>query len=416
MAELKAEKGMFTTDGHGAVGGGSALDFEVRAAVLWWSRQDGEGVEPGNRGGLGFWAPGAGVSIAWASDDDVTPTRTATRAADKALIGLESADGELAMEAEDLSFAAGGTVLRWSTSPTERWIVHFLALGGDGLAGARLGWVASPTAPGPARLDLTDVRPDLVLFGSTRADSRLAPVSGLSIGVGAASGCGQAAAGYASRHGAPSGDVGGAQRSDAAALLVRDRHELALLGSMALGDGGDPVLDWAVAGPDRHLVCYLALEGPHCTVGTAVSPTKPGARRTRVGFRPDALLFYTWGLPSSAEPTDIGRLCVGAAGGGKAGCSSWDDRDWGASRAATHVSSSSRDVVAVTNTQTGSYHAAASLARVDGDSFTLDWSVSDGKYREVAYVALGSRPAAASRGRLRGWLLRIASVLGRARR
>ena len=274
MTALRAAKGAFTTDGRGLPNERQAVGFDARAAVLWWSRQQGEGIERGNRGGFGFWTPEAGVSIAWASDDDASPTRTANVAADAALIGLTDAGGEIAMRADIDSFGPGGPVVRWSTRPSERWIVHFLALGGECVVGTRVGWVASPSAPARERLDLDGIRSDLLLFASAGAESRSVPVSGLSLGLGAVSAPGQAAAGYVSRHGAPSGAVGGAQRTDAAVLLVRDQHELALLGSVASDDSGSPCIDWTNAGPDRHSVCYLAVEGPRCKVGTAISPRK----------------------------------------------------------------------------------------------------------------------------------------------
>ena len=47
--------------------------------------------------------------------------------------------------------------------------------------------------------------------------------------------------------------------------------------------------------------------------------------------------------------------------------------------------------VTVTNTQTGGIHAAAALASIDRDGFTLDWTSSDGLQREFAYVALAAR-------------------------
>ena len=140
-------------------------------------------------------------------------------------------------------------------------------------------------------------------------------------------------------------------------------------------------------------------------VGVDRSPTRPGAVVTRVGFRPSALLFFSWGLGASATPRGIGRLCLGAAAAGEAGCVSWDDRNVTSPETATRVRSSGTHVLVVVDTRTGGIHAQAELASVDEGGFTLDWTVSDGTAREFVYVALGAA-AASGRAPRRRWLRR----------
>src|SRR5205085_10597036 len=99
-----------------------------------------------------------------------------------------------------------------------------------------------------------------------------------------------------------------------------------------------------------------------CRVGAAASPRRAARSRVRRGgFRPDAVLVFRWGLSAREHPTDIGRLSLGAAAG-RSGAAAWDDRDVDARPATTHSVSSTRDVVVVTDTQTGGIHAQASLA------------------------------------------------------
>jgi hypothetical protein len=414
MTGLEAAKRVFATDGGAGTPSIERLGFQPRAALLWWTRQESEGVERGNRGGLGFWTPDASASIAWASDDGAAPTRTGQVMDQAPLVGLAGTDGEIAMRAAILGLDPEGLTLTWSTKPDQRWIVHLLALGGPALTRAQIEWTMSPPTSGRADLDLAEIRPDLLFFASAGVESLSAAVRGLSIGLGAASLDGQASAGYASRDGAPAGDVGGAQRADTAVLLVADREELALRGSVRLGSTKAPSIEWSTAGPRRHPICCLALEGLRCRVGTAVSPKEPGCRRTQVGFRPDALFFFSWGLPKSRQTTDIGRLCVGGAASHESGCAGWDDRDWNAQPSTTHVCSSTRDVVIVTNTQNGSIHASAALLSIDDHGFELDWTASDGKEREVVYIALTAATRSGLGPRACGLTRRLAAFIDRS--
>jgi hypothetical protein len=410
MTSLAAVKGVFTTDGTGDSQSIGGLGLAPRAVIAWWSRQDGDGVARGNRGGLGFWAVGSGsVAVGWASDDGAAPTRTAHLADTAALLGLDAGADTHSMRADVASFDPDGFTLAWTTRPKTRWIVHFLALGGPALTAAHVGWITSPTSPQRQSVMLDAIRPDLVLFAPTAAEQISVPVGGLSIGIGAAAGTQQAAAGYVSRNGAEAGEVGGGQRSDAAILVVRDMTTFAALGRIVEHGPQDVTIQWSPAGPDPQRVLYLALEGIRCKVGTDISPSAPESRSTkRLGFRPDALLFFTWGLHAKTETTDIGRLCIGGATSPAAsGCASWDDRDVDAHPTVTHVCSSTRDVLVVTNTQTGGIHAAASLASIDSGGFSLAWTRSDGLEREFAYVALGGQDGGRLRSALRSRRLRL---------
>ena len=412
-AALHAAKGTFGS-GHDRVQQVRGVGFRPAAVVAWWTCQEEDGIALGNRGGAALWAANSCAALAWASDDGAVPTRTARVHDGAALLGLDRADGPVAMRAALAAFDEDGFTLAWEMLPTARWTVHYVALGGPAVTAARVGWVSSPVSAGRQTVALDGIAPDLAIVLPGSAAPRGTVVEGLSLGLGAAAGKGQAAAGFVSRTGADAGDVGGAQRTDAALLAVADRSRLAALGSVSLGGAGVEI-DWATTAAEPIEFAYLALEGVRARVGTHVSPTEPGARATRgVGFRPDALVLFSWGLHPSREPTDIGRLCVGGATSPSAsGCAGWDDRDTDARPANTHVCSSTGDVVVVTNTQTGGVHAAASLRSIDEDGFTLDWHTSDGFRREVVYVALGGREPWRPGQAARRWRARVSAALTR---
>ena len=114
------------------------------------------------------------------------------------------------------------------------------------------------------------------------------------------------------------------------------------------------------------------------------------------------------------ETKQIGRVCIGAASAGDVVvCGGWDDRNTQEPRTGTHVVSSTDRVLIVTDTSTGGIHATASVGDIGRTGFRLDWADSDGKTREVLFVALGTR-ASPSSGALRRVVTRLLDV-GRLR-
>lgn len=352
------------------------LGFEPKAVILWWTRQPEHGVQSGNSGGIGFWAANEARAAAWSSDDDVAPTRTARYSDEVAVVGL--IDGQPALRGS-LAPTRNGFDLTWDGGGS--WTVHYLAF--DATVAATVGWLSEDVVTGFA--------PDLVFISPVGVERQAVVERGLAAGFGAAAATGQVSAGFVSCDGSEQSDVAGAQRRDAAVLSVESPHELEALGRIELGKSGFAV-NWKQAPSTSRLHPYIALGGVRAAVGTALSPAKPGRRRTRrIGFTPEAVMFFTWGLSPRSGPTDIGRLCLGAATERVSGCAGWDDRDVPARTTATHVCSSDDRVLLVTKTQSGELHAAAGLHSLDRRGFTLNWSLSDGFEREVAFVAL-ARP------------------------
>ena len=365
LTGLLAAKGSFTTMGleQQHVGG---LGFRPVAVVSWWACQPTSGSSRGNRGGIGFWTDGESASVAWASRDGEASTRTSQLADRAALLGLDRDGAAPALKAVLESFDDDGLTLRYATPPSERWTVHFLALGGS--VGGDVGWTTSPPASFPAREKLSPS--PLVLLVAAPTELGVV-VRDLAIGFGAEGAQGRAFAGYFCQDRDVPGGPRGAQRSDVARL------------------------DWPEGHQPRY--CYLRVAGVHAKVATDVSPTAPGVRHTRVGFRPEALVLFSWGLSASPLWKTMGRLCLGGVSGGESGCVSWDDRDGDTAETMTHVWSSTECALVVADSQTGALHAHATVAALDGRGFALDW-VSDGKRREFAYVALAARDP---RGRVR---------------
>jgi hypothetical protein len=373
MSGLAAAKGSFITPTDLDVQRIDGIGFRPIAVVAWWARQASSGSSSGNRGGLGFWTDMDSASVAWASGDGETSTRTSRLADSVALLGLDRAGAELAMKVVVESFDEDGLTLRYGLPHSESWVVHFLALGGESIDDAQVGWASSPP---PVRSRSS--HPSFVLLAPVPPESGVV-TRDLSVGFGADGTQGRAAAGYYCRDRAAPGDPTGSQRSDSATL------------------------DWPQERAQRSRYCYLRVDGLHARVGVDVSPTGPGTRYTRVGFRPEVLILFSWGLSPSPVWKTMGRFCLGGVSGRESGCISWDDRDGDPHETRTHVWSSTEHALVVADSQTGELHAWATVASSDDRGFTLDWT-NDGKHREFVYVALTSRDP---RGRVRRVLDRL---------
>jgi len=394
-----AAKGQFTTSGVGDVLSVRGLTFAPKAVVAWWSQQDDEGVESGNRGGIGFWGGAGTAAVAWTSRNGAATVRARTIAEPVGLLGLDDPGAEPSMRAELAGFDPDGFRLRWLLRPERPWVVHYLALGGPGLA-VEVGWRPAPSAPQMHELGFRASGDQVVLFAPTAVLPGSDQREGLALGIGMVGPGGQAAATYAARDGASPGSVTGAQSASSALLLAQEDGSLAMAGKAFL-DGPAATIDWTAAGPDAGQICFLALRGLRASVGTHLSPSRPGRRRTKVGFPPEALLLFSWGLSPAAHPKGIGRLCIGATSGDSTGCAGWDDRNGTGEMTYTHCVSSSTSILVVTDTdtETGGVHAEALLHSLDRRGFTLDWKASDGKEREFAYLALATPRSARRRVR-----------------
>jgi hypothetical protein len=362
------------------------LGFALRALVCWWGATAETEVARGNSGGLGFCAE-AQTAAAWASADGATPTHSARCVDECGILGIDPS-GDVTLRAQ-LQLAPNGFAAEGERAPSSTWTVHYLALGGADLD-AKVGMLESPTDA--QRVSETDLgfEPDLILFAPIGAEAPDHTQRGLCAAIGAAARKDQAGTSYVARDGAEQGEVGGMQRGDAAIAVAADRVEPAALARISTeADGFNS--DWSTVWPTPRLVPYLAVGGVRCNLGTAASPGSPGAQRVEVGFAPEALLVFTWGLSGRSEPADIGRLCVGGATADDVGCVSWDDRNVEARPANTRVRSSTTELLVVADTQTGGVHAAAALASLDRRGFRLDWTEADGAARELAYVALAGR-------------------------
>jgi hypothetical protein len=374
-----ARKDAFTTEKDLVLQSIGGLGFRPAAVVAWWARVSQSATRSGNCGGIGFCTQRESAAVAWISVDGTASTTTARLADNAALLGLSEAGTEVALRAHLESFDEDGMTLRYTTGPEDDWVVHFVAFGGS-IQDQRVGWMSPSSTVVSQKTGFWPANSGVVLLGAAPLELGVVSPS-LAVVIGAADTRSAAVAGYVCPNGSPPGEVTGMQRR-----------------------GATPFAWPTLGGPSR--LCYLSLDGLRAKVGTDVSPRGPGRRHTRVGFRPSALIFFSWGLSSSPAVASIGRLCIGGWTSDRTGCISWDDRNVEADETRTHARSSLQEPLLVTDTRTGGIHAQARVTSVDDHGFTLDWT-NDGGEREFAYVALG-RPT--TRGRASRALERISRL------
>jgi hypothetical protein len=233
--------------------------------------------------------------------------------------------------------------------------------------------------------------PDLVLLVPSGVEKPGDRADGTLLSLGTATDeSAQAASAFLSTGAGTPGRSGSSQRTGRVVALPFSRSS----GRLVSTDADGFTLEWTGDMSELGSVLCLAVKGGRYKVGADVSPKTPGTKRTAgVGFRPSALLAFSWGLAPSAEAKEVGRLSVGAATASGCGCASWDEEHRTAPPTKAHVHSTDEALILVPNTRTGGVHASAALSKLDDDGFTLDWQRSDGSPRQFVFVAFGSSTA-----------------------
>jgi hypothetical protein len=325
-----------------------------------------------------------------------------------AIVGFETAGAQAPdVRGQIASFDDDGFVLKWLTRPRTPWLVHYLALGGSDLEEAAVHRFAV-AEEGHQRVRGLTFQPDFVLLVPSGVEKAGDRAEGVLLSAGVATGrASQAASSFVSTASATRGESRSSQRT--AALVAVRTGAKAASGRLVSTDSDGFTVDWSGDAGMLGSVMCLAVKGGRYKIGAEVSPKLPGTRRTSgVGFRPSALLAFSWGLAPSLEAKPVGRLCIGAVASSVCGCASWDDEHRTAPPTMTHVHSTDESLILVPDTRTGGIHASAEVKNVDSDGFSLDWPESDGVPRQFLYVAFGSSTAERPlRVRLRDALIRL---------
>lgn len=394
-----------------------ALGFAPRALILWWSQQGALGHRWGNRGGIGFATGRGAAAVGWASDDAADPTRVRQWTRDRAVIGAADGSDTAPMEAS-ISFTDDGFAIDRDsdTDAGNGWLVHYLAIGGEALVDAAVARLTADKA-GSHSVRGLGFRPDCIVVAPTGFDAPRA-ASGLFAAIGAATEDCQATTGFTSLDAASPSNVRGCQRRDAMLAVPLEESSTAAVASLRSMDTDGFTIDWNPCRQVAVEAIVLALRGGRYAVGSSSSPIDSRTRRSvDVGFRPAGVLAFGWGLEASNRTMDIGRLSLGAGAASpfRFGAVSWADMNGGARPSRTQVRCSGTALHEVPDTRSDELHARARLLGFHPRGFLLDWTISDHRPREFAYLAFGSddhrnRAGSGSTSRV---VRRAGSLLGR---
>lgn len=363
------------------------LNFAPLALVLWWCREGSGGCA----GGIGFATHGGGdASTAWAADDALAP----------GVLGRWGSEAPLLLHGDpqrpELSsrgrvrFAARGFSVECDREPEHPWLVHYLALGGSDLRRAAVRDLVLDST-GTRAVTGLGFEPGVVLAAVGAGARAGEPRSDLAVGFGAAAlPSSQAAGGFVSQIEAGGVVAGGAQCSDAIAVLpaAETSGEIASTSRLVSLDRDGFTLETTRLASDLALA-VLALEGGSFASGMSTA----SSRATAAGFPAAGALLFGTGLNAMPHARDIGRLCLGGfSHDRRVGCVSWSTLRRGAWPPEPRSRSATDAVYEVMDTTSGELHARATLASLGRRRFSLSWPVRDHNPRNFGYVAFGTEP------------------------
>lgn len=372
----------------------TGLGFRPRALIFWTT---GPGETPNTWDAdisscVGVSAGGAGQSrsISAAMDDNSGAPRAYKAQSSKAIIIVDG-DGNTDSAADMASFDADGFTLDWTTNDGGQQVVLYLAFGpSDVTQAAVLTW-NTPVAAGPQSVTGVGFRPDAALhlaidFSGTAADTAV-----LMVGVMCADGSQWADTVYSLN--TSTTDTQRIQQTDACYVSISSTPAVDTEGAFASMDADGFTVDFSTVASGGRLVASLCLKGLDAHAGafdktTAAAPTSQAV--TGVGFRPSAVILASHGTTAGGA-TSHAAFALGFSDG--------DDSLAGALIDRNAVNPSQADAIyrddsAALVVDTGPLlEAAAAVASLDADGFTLDWTTNSGTADQLVYLALLGNPA-----------------------
>jgi hypothetical protein len=379
----------------------SGLGFQPKALILWTAARAASGIASHANLAIGLCAGGNAYSLAVAGQDNVNPSNTSSRMANKALtiVGY----GELLLAEADLtSFDVDGFTLNWTTNNGLAYLINYLALGGSDLTHAKAVQWNTPAAEGTLAIGGVGFQPDACLhIGNASMPTGLpASIAGAAMGVGVMDKLGNQWAGHLKSWDAQTGGYTKGGSSDSYAFLADlstgqgNAPEISAAFASMNADGFSLAFDQVNNGNAR-AAASLCLKGPRIRVGdfTKTAGAAPASQSVSgVGFPPKAVLLGSTFSPDGSFASAGERLAVGAAD------------------AVTDKGAAIRELFTGNgvNTQEGSWQSAANevlmkqhstadtalatggVSSLDADGFSMLWSPNDAVATDlIGFLAIG---------------------------
>jgi hypothetical protein len=397
---LEVNKGSFstiTTTGTQSVTG---VGFQPDAVIFWGTSLTAAGYGTGLASSFGVatsstarWAIGTFSANAAATSACGRRNTTA-----RCIIFIADSAGSIESEAQFNSADADGFTLDWINAPGSAWLIHYLAIGGTTVTGAKAGVFNSSGSTGAQAVTGVGFEPDFLLLASELSGVDSTNIHNL-FGFGmASSSSARAALAIRDRSGETTTTNGAIQVSDAVFIALNSTGTVGRRADLTSFDSDGFTLNWSTASAAS--IGYLALAGGTYKVGVETQNTTTGTKATTgVGAQPAGLFIAgTNRAASASEDTTQMRLSVGGGDGTTEG-GTWVQSADNAADSDTD-SRTYTDKAIGFSTQASTTNAEADISAFGSDGFTLDWTTADATAREFIYAAFGEPAAAVATPRM----------------
>lgn len=400
---MSAKQGSFTkrTDGTGTQSI-TDIGFSPKAVIFFWTRQTSVNFSANVDAGIGF-ATGSSNERAIAittMDNSARSDAGRRRSESHAIIflangGSVGTDTTLVAQAELTSLDADGFTLNWTTNIDDnRYIIHYIALGGD-ITNALANSFTLNNTGGDQGVAGVGFQPDFVMFLWSYTGAVDSNRDNAEIGVGfAQSSTAQGAMVFAAKNNDANNDAKRwRQRTDNAILLLNPANdpptEDAVASFVSMDSDGFTV-NKSNAPPANRPIFYLALKGGRHKVGSFNQPDATGNQPiTGVGFKPEQLVLTSFNLTAQAGIVAGGAISLGTAQLPTARGSVWSQDRSDSDPSEANMYTSATDIITLA-TGPSTVNARADLAYFGTDGFTLKWTtVNEGTARQILYWAIG---------------------------
>jgi hypothetical protein len=379
----------------------SGLGFQPSCLIFFWSGRTatGSGRASQQRGFGVAVSPTERWAVASQSVDAAASADTdAAHSESNCIITIDTA-GAITGTMDLQSFDSGGFTLVIDAAFAANYLVHYLALGGSSLTGAKTGrFTATGTAPVTQSVTVdTGFTPTCVLFASTNHAAN-PPASQIDsrLGLGAMTG--------STEEGAWTGGSNSAANtmqtmsycygSECIALANSTMASVSERAEFSSFDTNGFTINWLERATAARIY-YLALKGVDAFIGNLLTQTDTttAIAESGFGFRPSAVMAVSHGQAQSTQDTaqDHDMLSVGFAVSASARtCGTTHDEDGIADSQVTLAASTAAvyENIDTSNAVVG----AMDVQSFDSDGFTCIMDDADPSQAFVWYLALG--PAA----------------------
>lgn len=371
-----------TFDASGSTGNQAitGVGFQPKALILWGS---GSSV-------LDTWSSnviqGFGISTGPLESYAQAATRASISTEGKiaAAAFIQSQTNSTYIRRANLeSFDSDGFTLDWVEATTSNYsVVHYLAIGGDGLTDAKVVPWSMKGSTGIQSVTGFGFQPDAVIHAHAGHSGTSIPFSDSDgvLGVGVMNADGDQWA-MTSSH-----VDGRYHRTDSSILRLNTSGSDGGRASFVSMDSDGFTIDWTTTSISTYPAFSLALKGVGLAVGTFTKTTSssPVSQAiTGLDIEPQAMMFFGVGMTALDTTNNVAMMFQGGSDGATSAAGGWlfDENDTYSTTSRTYIHNI---------TDTSSVEAGANLDSFDANGFTLDWMTNDAAATYISYIALAS--------------------------